>query len=210
MTYATRERNLVHQTAMQKLLYAAFPGTIDREVHIDYACEKLGGAKHLVDKSFGRVDFVIYSVGAGKVKGVVIVECDEDEHGMYSQLCESTRMFNVTQSIRESGVSVPIAWIRFNPDEFQINGIIHNPSAEKREAVLIDTIRGINFDDGISERIRYLFYSKSSFNKFGELMPTPVLDEQFQDAVRSWVMPGTTFVDEGEEEYSDDDDPDAE
>lgn len=69
---------------------------------------------------------------------VVIVEVDEDQHKRHEQICERTRMFNVTQTFG----GIPILWIRYNPDEFKHrDGNKSNLTQIEKEAHLLEWIR---------------------------------------------------------------------
>jgi hypothetical protein len=95
----------------------------DRETIIQFCGE---GSKKLA-----RLDFTIY-----KPDRVVVVECDEKEHDRESVLCEVTRMLDVTTQHRLRG-DLPIHFIRFNPDGYQVNGRAQKPKMAERHKELV-------------------------------------------------------------------------
>jgi hypothetical protein len=95
----------------------------DRETVIQFCGE---GSKKLA-----RLDFTIY-----KPDRVVVVECDEKEHDRESVMCEVTRMLNVTAQHRLRG-DLPLHFIRFNPDGYQVNGRAQKPKMAERHKELL-------------------------------------------------------------------------
>jgi hypothetical protein len=67
-------------------------------------------------KKLARLDFTLY-----KPDRVVVVECDEKEHRHESVLCEVTRMLDVAAQHRLTS-DLPLHFIRFNPDEYSVDG----------------------------------------------------------------------------------------
>jgi hypothetical protein len=82
-------------------------------------------------KKFARLDFTIY-----KVDRVVAVECDEREHGSESVLCEVTRMLDVAAKHRLTS-DLPLHFIRFNPDGYQVDGRAQKPKMAERHKELV-------------------------------------------------------------------------
>ncbi len=52
------------------------------------------------------------------VDKVIILECDEHQHRHITRDCEEIRMFNISQQFE----SLPVYFIRWNPDKYRING----------------------------------------------------------------------------------------
>ena len=46
---------------------------------------------------------------------ILIIECDEQQHSDRAASCETTRMFNIGQSLG----GIPVYFIRWNPDKFR-------------------------------------------------------------------------------------------
>jgi hypothetical protein len=95
----------------------------DRETIIQFCGE---GSKKLA-----RLDFTIY-----KPDRVVVVECDEREHDRESVLCEVTRMLDVTAQHRLRG-DLPLHFIRYNPDGYQVDGRAQKPKMAERHKELV-------------------------------------------------------------------------
>jgi hypothetical protein len=56
----------------------------------------------------------------------VVIECDEDQHKQYDEMCEIIRMYNIYQSL-----GLPVHFLRYNPDKFKLNNV--NISVRKKE-----------------------------------------------------------------------------
>jgi hypothetical protein len=82
-------------------------------------------------KKLARLDFTIY-----KTDRVVAVECDEREHGSESVLCEVTRMLDVAAQHRLTS-DLPLHFIRFNPDGYQVDGRAQKPKMAERHKELV-------------------------------------------------------------------------
>jgi hypothetical protein len=95
----------------------------DRETVIQFCGE---GSKKLA-----RLDFAIY-----KVDRVVVIECDEREHNSEAVLCEVTRMLDVAAQHRLRS-DLPLHFIRFNPDGYQVNGRAQKPKMAERHKELL-------------------------------------------------------------------------
>jgi hypothetical protein len=117
----------------------------DRETIIQFCGE---GSKKLA-----RLDFTIY-----KPDRVVVVECDEREHDRESVLCEVTRMLDVTAQHRLRG-DLPLHFIRFNPDGYQVNGRAQKPKMADRHKELVLAI-----EEPVSAplSISYICYSSTA------------------------------------------------
>jgi hypothetical protein len=95
----------------------------DRETVIQFCGE---GTKKLA-----RIDFTIY-----KTDRVVAVECDEKEHDRESVLCEVTRMLDVAAQHRLTS-DLPLHFVRFNPDGYQVDGRAQKPKMAERHKELV-------------------------------------------------------------------------
>jgi hypothetical protein len=82
-------------------------------------------------KKLARLDFTIY-----KTDRVVAVECDEWEHGRESVLCEVTRMLDVA-AVHRLTSDLPLHFIRFNPDGYQVDGRAQKPKMAERHKELV-------------------------------------------------------------------------
>jgi hypothetical protein len=50
---------------------------------------------------------------------IIIIEIDENQHANYDCSCENKRIMELSQDLQHR----PIIFIRFNPDEYEINGV---------------------------------------------------------------------------------------
>jgi hypothetical protein len=82
-------------------------------------------------KKLARLDFTIY-----KTDRVVVVECDEREHGSESVLCEVTRMLDVAAQHRLTS-DLPIHFVRFNPDGYVVDSRPQKPRMAERHRELV-------------------------------------------------------------------------
>jgi hypothetical protein len=95
----------------------------DRETIVQFCGE---GSKKLA-----RIDFTVY-----KPDRIVAVECDEREHDRESVLCEVTRMLDVAAQHRLRS-ELPLHFIRFNPDGYQVDGRAQKPKMAERHKELV-------------------------------------------------------------------------
>ena len=96
------------------------PGEFTREVYFDHRCALARDFKP-GEKQFAYVDFVVTSPDGR----VVFLEVDEEQHGHHPQLCETTRMWNICQSIvlADLGGDINVFWLRVNPNVgFHVGG----------------------------------------------------------------------------------------
>ncbi len=71
--------------------------------------------KKIIDGCSRRRPDVFIDVGFQ----VIIVEIDENQHISYDCSCENKRIMELSQDVQHR----PIVFIRFNPDDYEINGI---------------------------------------------------------------------------------------
>jgi hypothetical protein len=117
----------------------------DRETVVQFCGE---GSKKLA-----RLDFTIY-----KTDRVVAVECDEKEHSSEAVLCEVTRMLDVAAQHRLRS-DLPLHFIRFNPDGYQVDGRHQKPKMAERHKELVLAI-----EEPVSAplSISYICYSSTA------------------------------------------------
>jgi len=106
------------------------------------------GQRNSEEKEFG------YDHGTHKV----YIEVDENQHKSYCEVGEINRMKNIYMD--DGGI--PIVFIRYNPDNFYMDGKKQNVPQGKREAELI---KWLNFYENIANlqnnplSVQYLYYS---------------------------------------------------
>jgi hypothetical protein len=88
------------------------------------------------------------------------VKC-EDDTLPYSVSCEQSRMCEIVAALRLSGEDRCIAFLRYNHDNYKINGIFGSASKEEREATLIHFIHNwgdIETSEHLDFEIHYSYY----------------------------------------------------
>jgi hypothetical protein len=114
-----------------------------------------------------RVDMVrIHQV---TVKGVIIsaivfVECDEFQHDDRDTSCEVARMTQVNEALALEGNTLPIVWVRWNPDACRVNGVKCRIPQRERGAQLVRFLHALTSSSVAllpgSVSIFYLFYDR--------------------------------------------------
>jgi hypothetical protein len=133
------------------------PGEFTREVYFDHRCAL---ARDFMpgEKQFAYVDFVV-NAPDGRL---VFLEVDEQQHAHMPQLCESTRMWNICQSIAlaELGGDLNVFWLRVNPNSgFRGGGRKLRTTREQRFAEVLrflDNLKSSPSDPRM--QIGYAFY----------------------------------------------------
>jgi hypothetical protein len=70
-------------------------------------------------RSYARVDFVLLSGGQ-----VTFLEVDEGQHkfGDFSVSCDMARMGRIVESLAIEGNTLPVLFVRYNPDAYRVAG----------------------------------------------------------------------------------------
>ena len=167
------------------------PGEFTREVYVDHRCA-LGREFAYGEKRCAYVDFVVHPKRGGKL---VFLEIDEGEHKFpgYSVLCDTTRMWNVCESLKlDFSGDTHVLWLRVNPDtRFALGDATHNPSNTARcDAVcaLLDAIEGRPDDPPMA--LAYAFYQMRA-----DGAPRLLEDPDYHADVRRGVLPLAHAVD---------------
>ena len=117
-----------------------------REHSIDFQC--IGGSRC-------RVDFVIIENGS-----IVFLEVDEAQHSAYEVSCEVRRMIDAHSACVLEGNTMPVHFIRYNPDAFSVGETIKKiprVTREKQLVRLLHHIRTLKASPPLS--IHYMFYN---------------------------------------------------
>ena len=156
------------------------PKEFIREAYFDHRCA-LARDFAAGEKKFGYCDFVV-RCPSGRL---VFLEVDESQHEAYSQLCETTRMFNICASIALSGEEINVFWLRLHPDRpFQWKGTTRNPSAADRRREVVALIDGLQQSpEDKPMEIGYAFYDC----KDGK-WPDVLGDAEYRSEVRPAVV----------------------
>ncbi len=145
-------------------------GNIKREHQITFRC---------MGSTFCRIDFLLIKDGR-----IFMIECDEFQHDEnstnYTVGCETRRMYEAYASLKMGGNTLPVHFIRFNPDYYKVDGMPGPVKLRDRYKELYQFIE--NFDIQQEFSIHYLFYTTE-----GEV-PTILDHWQYNDEVREYVV----------------------
>jgi hypothetical protein len=163
------------------------PGQFCREVYFDHRCAL---ARDFMpgEKKYAYVDFVV-TTPDGRL---VFLEVDEEQHGYTSQLCETTRMWNICQSIilADLGGDMNVFWLRVNPNiGFQVCGrTLRTPREQRFAEVLrfLDALKSSPSDPPI--QIGYAFYDCEPNGR-----PLVLKDPEYHTD----VLPGVVCISKG-------------
>lgn len=128
------------------------------------------------DAKFSRIDF---DLTAATSQHVLFLEVDEFAHADRMVTCETRRMMDVVSALRTQGEMRRILWVRFNPDQFMIEGIKRKVSKEDKMAKLVSFLQ--SYQPTLDVEIAYLFYSTTDGK------PTIMSDPDFPDSIKSLV-----------------------
>jgi len=155
MVYHTKEgrrrKKKQEQAMMNKLVADGFiesfergrvptPGCFIREAYFDHRCA-LGRQFMKGEQKCAYVDFVI-TTPDGRL---VFLEVDEDQHKhCYPQLCETTRMWNIGESIKLAELQMNVFWLRFNPNgPYTVAGVECDPMRDRRRSFVCDFLKAL-------------------------------------------------------------------
>ena len=136
------------------------PGEFTREVYFDHRCALASELGDFMpgEMKYAYVDFVV-NTRDGRL---VFLEVDEEQHAHREQLCETTRMWNICESIAlaDLGADVNVFWLRVNPNVgFHVAGKTLRTPREQRFAEVIkflDALKSSPHDPPM--QIGYAFY----------------------------------------------------
>lgn len=141
---------------------------------IDFKC--LGGMR---DGSRCYVDFLVeVRDTSDMLVGFIFLEVDEYQHKTYAIDCDTRRMADVYESLIVEGNTFPIAFIRYNPDAFKVNGNTKTVPAPVRKARLLDLLKTWTFQQPFS--ILYMYYDTDDENPL--IFDDPAYNEAFKAA----------------------------
>jgi hypothetical protein len=115
--------------------------------------------------------------------GLIFLEVDQGQHKFgYTVSDYSARMSMIEQVARHMGYRGNIAWIRYNPDAFKVDGATRKTTQQERKGKLVKLIDDIakNFQPNVQDSyIYYLFYDSTTIN--GRLQPGILQDETYDE-----------------------------
>ena len=115
-----------------------------REHRVTFSCT--GG-------TWASVDFVIIFNGR-----VIMLEIDEQQHFSYGVYCDVARMSRIYEALMLDGNTLPVQFIRYNPDRFLKNNKAPKLPKNHREARLLKVLNSVKDDDWDGMRIQYMYY----------------------------------------------------
>ncbi len=159
--------------------------SVDEECYIQFRNGCVPDSK----TASAKLDFRITNF----IDTIVIVECDEFGHKNYVLQCELARMINVYQSILNSRDAdnqpmQPVVFLRYNCDDFTVDGERVKTKRKEREAVLLQYLAKMysgekNFTDPLS--IVYLNYDQ--IGDRAAITLNPDYNEQMLKCVRDVI-----------------------
>jgi len=140
-----------------------------REHYINFKCAD--------DKTtYCRVDFVILRNGH-----LIFLEIDEDQHKTSDPSCDVSRMTKIYESLAIGGNTLPITFIRFNPDVYRICDDRQKMPNKKRDAKLIEIINDpthVIYTNTKPMAIHYMYYDTN-----GGKLPSVTFDVSYNKAI---------------------------
>ena len=95
-------------------------------MHVEFSCWQ---------DTWAFTDFVLVVNG-----GVLIVECDENQHDGYGVICDVARMSKIHTAFVLGGNTLPVGIIRYNPDAYKVDDKARKINQRDKEAQLVDKI----------------------------------------------------------------------
>eukprot|EP00884_Botryococcus_braunii_P003008 jgi/Botrbrau1/12708/Bobra.67_1s0071.1 len=132
---------------------------------------------------YARIDFVLV-----EHERIVFLEVDEDQHMFGADggtiRCDMKRMGNVIEALTLGGNTLPICFVRYNPNAFRVNGELQRINKTHREKFLVEFLNDPNNFPDMPLSIRYLFYDTQD----GEI-PEVCLDADYNEQMRECCLP---------------------
>ena len=119
-----------------------------REHRIDFSCM---GATNC------RIDFLVLLANGV----LVMLECDEHQHPGTGYSCDLRRMAYVREALTIEGNTLPLVFLRYNPDAFKVGGVTRPTKKKDREARLVALLRDLEVRDATGlppMTLQYLYY----------------------------------------------------
>ncbi len=130
-----------------------------REHKISFNCS-------IQENKYARIDFLIIKNGV-----VIFLEIDENQHnyGKYEIGCDMKRMASIQESLICEGNTMPVYFIRYNPNKYSICGYRQSTKIGERHASLLDVVNSIGNNCNNSTikplTILYMYYDVGLYEK---------------------------------------------
>lgn len=131
-------------------------------------------------RTHAYVDFLILGKGC-----VIMLEVDEDQHCGYGVNCEVRRMTDIASCLHIEGNTLPVVFIRYNPDSFTMAGEGQRVSSSIRQMELIQVIRAImETKKELSPlTIGYMYYDSDEYG-----MPFILDEPEYDNTIKECVV----------------------
>ena len=132
-----------------------------------------------------QVDFEVYTD-----RCLFLIEVDEYQHRDRSLQSEQSRMMHIIAALTckpSSSSSLPLVWVRYNPNGFRVNGISHKVSRQNREMQLIHTLR--TFVPTRPTTILYFYYDCVTMGDGSRMVPSILLNQDYNEILAKLVDP---------------------
>ena len=156
ITFEMKHRKKVKELRILAMLKCEYGDPHEYNVRVSSKC----GGKNSEEKEFG------YDFGTHKM----YIEVDENQHKSYCELGEINRMKNIYMD--DGGI--PVIFLRYNPDNYQLNGKKQNTPQTKRENELLKWVKYYQNVDNIQDNdlsVHYLYYSDGDNDKLHNIEP---------------------------------------
>jgi len=120
------------------------------------------------------------------IKGNVFfcIENDEHSHEGNPIVDEVNRMIKATEVLQRNGQTLPIVWIRFNPDVYYIDGVKQTTSNTERFDKVIELMdHMIKHQNELKPmNIIYLFYDQTDYE------PNILYDKEYPEHIKENII----------------------
>jgi hypothetical protein len=157
--------------------------TVDTSCSAETKAEGAGAGGAERESRSRRIDMLRVHQVKNASAAIVLVECDEFQHDDRDVSCEVARMTQVNEAWALEGNTLPIVWIRWNPDVFRVNGVKQRVLKRERGAQLVRFLHAL--EEGAvplepsSTTIFYLFYDRDDGVGGGFIPPKFALQKEY-------------------------------
>ena len=141
---------------------------------IDFTC--VGEDRHGC-RAF--IDYLITIKDRTGTGGIIFLEVDEHQHEWYEITCEIRRMTDVYHTLILEGNTLPILFVRYNPNSYSINSVKQSTPKRERESTLLELLNNVNFERPFA--IQYMYYD--TLENKPEIFTHPDYTESFKQLV---------------------------
>ena len=139
--------------------------------------------KHLPFRTCGLVSETAHAYidfAIPKPWGVILLECDEQQHSAYDPSCDIRRDFDSCASIALGSQHKAVV-LRYNPDAFQIGGKTRYTTKKERQAKLLEVLQSWDVDPApdLGFARFFLFYDAET-----ETAPLPLIAQHWAEEVQ--------------------------